>query len=128
MILKFIGFGRKTLLTWFSLAISISLIAIGAFYIKKMEIPAIVFIMIFVGLFEWSLGPILWIYISETLTEKATGLAVFISLFFTIAIGLVSPVMLSKLGGNTFFIWAFFSFVTFLVFLIFMKETKGLSE
>lgn len=71
----------------------------------------------FVALFELSQGPITWIYISETLPDKALGLAVLVNLLLTIVIGLVTSSMISALGGITFYIFAALAFlVSFCLF------------
>ena len=67
--------------------------------------------MIFVALFEWSLGPVPYLYIAEILPEKAFGFAIFLNLLFTLIIGLVSPLMFTYLGGATFYVFAAGGFI-----------------
>ena len=54
-------------------------------------------LLVYVALFEWSIGPVPWIYMPEILQEKAFGFAVFISILSSIIIGLVSPILFTSI-------------------------------
>jgi hypothetical protein len=84
LFLSFIDFGRKTLMTWMSLAIGADLIALCFVYNAEIDIGVIILILLFVSLFEFSMGPIVWIYLSETMCEKGVAFALFINLVLTI--------------------------------------------
>jgi len=48
----------------------------------------------FVVLFELSLGPVPWVYMSETMTENGLSIGIALNWVFTIVIGLVTPILL----------------------------------
>jgi cytochrome b subunit of formate dehydrogenase len=81
-------FGRKILLWTLSFAISISLIVLGISLIlnaeykqgpggedsKAWQAITITSLMLFLTFFEFSLGPLVWIYLAEIMTEKGLSL------------------------------------------------------
>ena len=54
----------------------------------------VILILIFVALFELSIGPIAWMYMSEVMTEKGTSVGTLINLLFTIMFALFTANML----------------------------------
>lgn len=64
--------------------------------------------MIFIVLFEISLGPIPWVYMSEVMTDKGLSLAVLINWILTIIMGVVTPFVIS---GELFIIFGGFCVV-----------------
>lgn len=84
-------FGRKILLWTLSLAITASLIGLGVSLMinaqhrldngplnsnPTAQSLSIVFLLLYIMFFEFSLGPLLWIYLSEILTDKGLSLGV----------------------------------------------------
>jgi SP family galactose:H+ symporter-like MFS transporter len=84
--------------------------------------------MTFVIMFELSLGPVPWVYMSETMTENGLSIGITLNWVFTIIIGLLTPILLNRIGGYFFIGNGAFTVVCGLFCLIVMKETKGLSE
>ena len=84
--------------------------------------------MAFVVMFEFSLGTVPWVYMSETMTEKGLSLGVGLNWIFTIIIGLITPILLDKIGGYFFIGNGAFTIMCALFCLLILKETKGLSE
>jgi MFS family permease len=89
-IIMFKKFGRKSLLWTLSFAIAASLIGLGVSLIINSDYQApnenpttqtlsIVFLILFIIFFEFSLGPLIWIYLSEIMTEKGLSLGVCIN-------------------------------------------------
>lgn len=66
-------FGRKTLLIFGQIGMGISLLILGILAIKEVNLGIKVFTLLFVAFFELSIGPILWLYAAEIMTE--TGMA-----------------------------------------------------
>jgi len=81
----------------------------------------------FVIMFELSLGPVPWVYMSETMTENGLSIGVTLNWVFTIVIGLLTPILLNKIGGYFFIGNGAFTVICGLFCLFVMKETKGLS-
>jgi MFS family permease len=124
--------GRKTLMWTLSFVQAILLVGLGIAYMyanesKAAQGLAVLFVMGFVVMFEFSLGPVPWVYMSETMTEHGLSLAVSLNWVFTIIIGLVTPLLLSAVGGYFFIGNGVFTVVCALFCLFIMKETKGLS-
>ena len=79
-------------------------------------------------MFELSLGPVPWVYMSETMTEAGLSIGVALNWIFTIIIGLVTPILLEKVGGYFFIGNGAFTVICALFCFFIMKETQGLSE
>jgi hypothetical protein len=79
--------------------------------------------MAFVFLFELSLGPVLWVYMSETMTENGLSLGVGLNWIFTIIIGLVTPILLDLVGGYFFIGNGVFTAICALFCFFLLKET-----
>ena len=85
--------------------------------------------MIFVGGFEMSFGPILWLYLSEVCTSEAIAMCVFANWSSSLLVGELTPYMLNNwLGNYTFLLYGGFCGLAFTFIITLMKETKGLSE
>lgn len=99
-IIMFKKFGRKILLWTLSFAIAVSLIGLGVSLIINAQykldnsgmdsvacqVLQILFLMLFIIFFEFSLGPLLWIYMSEIMTEKGLSLGVGVNQIATVMI------------------------------------------
>jgi SP family facilitated glucose transporter-like MFS transporter 1 len=88
-------FGRKTILWTLSFAITCSLVGLGVCQILNDSNPtaayqdlSIVFLMLFIVFFEFSLGPLLWIYMSEIMTEKGLSLGAGLNWIMTVCFAL----------------------------------------
>lgn len=121
-------YGRKILLIQGCIGMAICHLFLFLFNIIS-AVPSaasLPFMMIYVGFFESSLGPVLWIYCGETLTDRGVGLAVAVNWIFAAFIGSVFNfyVEIVTIG---------FAFLTFsvicalgIVFIwAFILETKG---
>ena len=126
-------FGRKSLLWTLSFVQAILLVGLGISYLFAKDSSAaqglaVFFVMAFVFFFELSLGPVPWVYMSETMTERDLSLGVALNWVFTIVIGLLTPILLDKIGGYFFIGNGVFTVICALFCLFILKETKGLSE
>jgi SP family arabinose:H+ symporter-like MFS transporter len=125
-------FGRKPLLLSGTMGMFISLIAIGfLFFINQAEgILLLSLILIFIASFAFSLGPVVWVIISEIYPTKIRGRAMSIATMAvwigTSIIGQFIPLSLDNLGpAITFWIFAFFCIPTMWIGWKIMPETKG---
>ena len=126
--------GRKPLLIGGTVGMMISLTAIAiAFYMKKFDgFIILFFILTYCASFAASLGPVVWVLLSEIfpnkLRSKAMSIAVvsiWISDFLLI---LVFPFVLTTFGGATAFLIFDIMCLILLLFAIFkVPETKGRS-
>ena len=86
----------------------------------------------FIACFAFSLGPVMWVLLSELYPIKYRGLAIgviaFVNSFISSLVQLVFPWELSNLGNAmTFFIFGIIAFIGFFVLIKILPETKGKS-
>ena len=86
----------------------------------------------FIACFAFSLGPVMWVMLSEMYPNKYRGLAIgfigFINSFSSWLIQQIFPWELSNLGNAlTFFIFGAIALFGFFIFLKVLPETKGKS-
>ncbi|WP_411831760.1 sugar porter family MFS transporter [Paenibacillus dokdonensis] len=126
--------GRKVLLLIGSSAMTICLAVIGmAFQTGHASGPLVlIFILIYVAAFAVSLGPVVWVVISEIFPNRIRGIATSIaSMALWAADYVVSqafPPMLTSAGpAITFWIFGLMSLITFVFTWRVIPETKGKS-
>jgi SP family xylose:H+ symportor-like MFS transporter len=89
LLLKY--FGRKTLMVFWSGIMCLCLVIMVVFtewwHIGASNMIEITMVMIFVGAFEMSWGPILWLYLAEVCTDKAIAMAVFANWTSSLIVG-----------------------------------------
>jgi SP family arabinose:H+ symporter-like MFS transporter len=86
----------------------------------------------FIACFAFSLGPVMWVLLSELYPLKYRGLSIgviaFVNSFISSFVQLIFPWELSNLGNAfTFFIFGAIAFVGFFILLKILPETKGKS-
>jgi hypothetical protein len=86
----------------------------------------------FIACFAFSLGPVMWVLLSELYPIKYRGLAIgviaFINSLISSLVQLVFPWELSNLGNAlTFFLFGAVALLGFLILLKILPETKGKS-
>ena len=84
----------------------------------------------FVASFAFSLGPVMWVLLSELFPNRIRALAIgaigFINSFASWVVQQIFPWELSTLGNAmTFFIYAMLALIGFFLFLKILPETKG---
>lgn len=126
--------GRKVLLLVGSAAMTVSLAVIGAaFQTGHTSGPLVlIFILVYVASFAVSLGPVVWVIMSEIFPNRIRGKATAIaSMVLWAADYIVSqtfPPMLASAGpAITFWIFGVMSLVTFVFTWRIVPETKGKS-
>jgi len=126
--------GRKVLLLSGSAGMAVCYILIGrAFYIDQLEGFYLFILMLFCAAsFAATLGPVVWVVLSEIFPNRIRGLAMGIATFFLWAacfsLTMTFPILMKVLEGEyTFWIYAFICIIGFFIILIFVPETKGKS-
>lgn len=124
--------GRKPLLLSGTFGMFISLLTIGfLFFTNRAEgILLLSLILIFIASFAFSLGPVVWVILSEIYPTKIRGRAMAIATMAvwigTSLIGQFIPLSLDNLGpALTFWIFALFCIPTMWIGWKAMPETKG---
>jgi hypothetical protein len=123
-------FGRKTLLFWGQLAMGAALVATGIFQMLDMSIPVIVSICIFITAFQFSQGPIAWMYAAEVAVDTALGLCI-LALFLSLLEKAITMEFMvhSAMGAHgMFFLLGAITLIGALFVAVFIRETKGLSD
>jgi hypothetical protein len=121
-------FGRKTLLLSCSACMVVVLAMVGLSIKEGWNTPTIVAILTFITLFEFSSGPITWLYMSEIMQDKALSIATVLNWSMNLIVSIITPII----ATDTTIPYIFFSVsgTTLLgtIFIaVFMKETKGLT-
>ena len=129
--------GRKPLLLLGSAGMGISLIALGlAFYFQQKGVWLLIFMLGYIASFALSMGPVVWVVLSEIFPTKIRGRAMSIAtIALWIACYIVSQtfpmldkndVLVEKFNhGFSFWIYALFCLITILFVWRFVPETKG---
>jgi len=125
-------FGRKPLLITGTAGMLISLAAIGLLFALDMAegILLLSFILVFIACFAFSLGPVVWVILSEIYPNRIRGRAMSIATLGvwigTSIIGQTIPISLENLGpALTFWIFALFCIPTIYIGARLVPETKG---
>lgn len=123
--------GRKLLLQLGLLGLASSYIALGfCFYTEILGILPIFFIMLAISTFALTLGPAVWVVISEIFPNKIRGTSMGICVFF-LWVGCATltytfPILNSNLGTfGVFWLYATICIVSFFYISFALFETKG---
>ena len=125
-------FGRRRLLLAGTSGMMLSVIAIGLLFAtgKAVGVLLLGFVLVFIASFAFSLGPVVWVILSEIYPTKIRGRAMSIATVAvwigTSILGQMLPILLDNLGPHiTFWIFAFFCVPTIYIGWKLLPETKG---
>ena len=125
-------YGRRPIMIAGTIGMLISLTAIGFLFLfnKAEGFLLISFILVFIACFAFSLGPVVWVILSEIYPTKIRGRAMSIATMGAwigmTTIGFIIPVSLDSIGpAFTFWIFALFCIPTIYIGLKLVPETKG---
>ena len=125
-------FGRKPLLITGTAGMLVSTIIIGLLFAFDLAegILLLSFILVFIACFAFSLGPVVWVILSEIYPTRIRGRAMSIATFAvwigTATLGQMIPISLENLGpALTFWIFALFCIPTLYIGIRLLPETKG---
>jgi MFS transporter, SP family, arabinose:H+ symporter len=124
--------GRKKLLLLGTSGMFITLILIGILFAigKAQGMLLLSLVLVFIACFAFSLGPVVWVLLSEIYPNRIRGRAMSIATIAvwigTALIGQLIPLSLDNLGPHiTFWIFAFFCLPTLYIGWKLLPETKG---
>ena len=124
-------YGRKIMMMQGCIGMCASYLVL--FFLALFNAPsvfALPIMLIYIAFFESSLGSVIWIYFSETLTDRGIGIAVAINWIFTGIIGLF-PLFLELLDNKiayAFLIFACICITDCFYIYFFLPETKERKE
>jgi len=129
--------GRKPLYLTGTLGMFLGLSVLGlTIYTQQLGVISLVAILVFIGSFAMSMGPVVWVVLSEMFPNRVRSLAMAIAvgaqwLFNGIVANTFPIINRSTLneqqfnGALPYFIFAFFCVIAFIFAWRFMPETKG---
>jgi MFS transporter, SP family, xylose:H+ symportor len=129
--------GRKPLLVIGSLGMLVSLAVVGyAAYYHFTGLWLLVFLMLFMGSFSISWGPVVWVLLAEIFPNRVRGLALSIAVFIqwaaNFAVSQTFPMLteheeLNRIFNGAFPFWLFATFCVAALFFVwkFVPETKN---
>lgn len=124
--------GRKKLLLLGTSGMLITLVFIGILFAagKAEGMLLLSLVLVFIACFAFSLGPVVWVLLSEIYPNRIRGRAMSIATIAvwigTALIGQLIPLSLDNLGPHiTFWIFAFFCLPTLYIGWKLLPETKG---
>ena len=109
------------------MAISMGIVAV--FSIEAMDTLLVLTMMIFLAVYQWTLGTYSWVYLPAVACDEGLSCGTS-TLWFTIfVISLTTNSMFEGFGtAGTFFFFAGSSLLSGIFFFFFLKEIKGLSR
>ncbi|MFM2485230.1 sugar porter family MFS transporter [Celerinatantimonas yamalensis] len=126
--------GRKTLLLWGSVGMSIGLAYLTWAYAQPVQngLGVLIALLVYISFFAASFAPVMWVIISEIYPNHIKGMAMSfstaVSWLFTFITIYFSPIIKGSLGLSYLFaIFGFFSVVAFVFVKTCIPETKGKS-
>ena len=124
-------FGRKTLMSIGNIGMAGCLLGLGFCLNAKQESISVGLVMGFLTCFEFSSGPITWLYMAEVMQDKAQSIATVMNWFVVLVIAIVTPYIVDWAGDDHVgYIFLFLGGVTVISTLFVfcqMKETMGKS-
>jgi SP family xylose:H+ symportor-like MFS transporter len=129
--------GRKPLYLIGTVGMFLGLSSLGfTIYTQQLGIVSLISILVFIGSFAMSMGPIVWVVLSEMFPNRVRSLAMAIAvgaqwLFNGIVANAFPVINRSELneqqfnGALPYFIFAFFCVIAFIFVWRYMPETKG---
>lgn len=123
-------FGRKILMTIGATGMGVSLLTLALAFVTGNFQGYIVLacIMGFLACFGFSLGPVVWVIISEIFPNNLRSYAVAVTVFSIWAsnfvVSFTFPLLLESMGGSTFFIYSFMCFLCLWFVIRYVTETK----
>ena len=135
-------YGRKSIMVTFNIGMAIVLFSVGFVSLKQSNwkdedgsnpytVPSVLLVLVFIAFFEFSSGPITWLYMSEIMQDKTQSIATVLNWLVNLVISLVTPSLISTIGkeniGYIFMSVGVLTMFGAIFMYFFMIETKGLS-
>ena len=132
-ILVLVKVGRKPLIKGGNFGVAFLNIAIGILFIYIDWEPAFTLILVLIGVymvvFGFTIGPVIWLYVPEILPTKMVPVATIMNWLGCSICVIIPPIIISAMG-NPYAVFLFLGGIELAFFipnLFFVKETKGLA-
>jgi SP family arabinose:H+ symporter-like MFS transporter len=125
--------GRRPLLLFASAGMGISLALLGLGFAQHGASGwgLLIWILVYVASFSIGMGGIYWVVVSEIFPTRVRGAAASLSVVFlwggNFLVSQFFPLMLEKLAGDVFYVFAAMCLLCFFFILGYVPETKGKS-
>jgi SP family arabinose:H+ symporter-like MFS transporter len=123
-------YGRKKATIFFTFMMGLSFMILGIFVnFDGFSVVMMICIDLFLCFFAVSLGPICWIYTSETMTDKGMAFGAALNWGTATLIVWCFPSSVTYFGiSSTFLLFSFLNTISVFYFIFDMIETKGLAK
>jgi len=98
------NFGRRTIMLYVGSVMALVLVMVGYTSLKNAHfvvtpespdnhwtIPSLILVLLFIALFEFSSGPITWLYMAEIMQDKSVSIATVLNWLVNLLISLITP-------------------------------------
>eukprot|EP00262_Sarcandra_glabra_P011265 TRINITY_DN2707_c0_g1_i3.p1 TRINITY_DN2707_c0_g1~~TRINITY_DN2707_c0_g1_i3.p1 ORF type:complete len:425 (-),score=54.85 TRINITY_DN2707_c0_g1_i3:350-1624(-) len=133
-VLKVDNLGRRPLLIGGVSGIVVSLLLLAAYYkvLEGIPVVAVVALLLYVGSYQVSFGPISWLMVSEIFPLRTRGRGISLAVLTNFGSNAVVTFAFSPLkellgADNLFLLFAAIALVSLLFVIFYVPETKGLS-
>ena len=119
--------GRKTIMWIFNALMAVTLLILAYFTgLDRNTWGMVATVLLFICFYEFSSGPVLWLYMAEIMQDKAMGIGIFLNWFITLAISISIPLLIKEISIAWIFLTlGIFTILGTLFIIFFMKETRG---
>ncbi|KAH7672778.1 Sugar/inositol transporter protein [Dioscorea alata] len=133
-VLKVDDLGRRPLLIGGVSGIVLSLFLLGAYYkgLSGLPLVAVGALLLYVGSYQVSFGPISWLMVSEIFPIRTRGRGISLAVLTNFGSNALVTFAFSPLqellgAGNLFFVFGAIALLSLLFVILYVPETKGLS-
>ena len=127
------NWGRKKLMVFGSIGLSVNLILLGlAYFLRVKGIAVLVLVVVAIGIYAMSLAPVVWVILSEIFPNRIRGAAMALATFALwiacFVLTFTFPLLNKGLGAaGTFWVYAGICLLGFGFIMLKLPETKGKS-
>ena len=122
-------FGRRTLMVGAQVFCVIGMFGMFVFQqVAFNQTMLMVLTVAFIFGFEFGPGPIVWLYLSEVCSNKATSVNTVVNWIWTLIVSTSTPFLFKAIEGYTWLIFGCTAIVGLIYIMLFMKETRGVSK
>lgn len=122
--------GRKTIMVICNFIMAAILITVGLAIQQQWDTVIVVCILAFIAFFEFSSGPITWLYMSEIMQDKATSIGTVLNWLVTLVVSAITPSITDPESNIPYIFYSVGALTVCgaLFMIVFMKETKGKTQ
>lgn len=122
-------FSFRTIVNVGFLVMGLSMTVVAILSIENMNNALVGFMMVFLAVYQWTLGTYSWVYLPAVACDEGLSLGTGTLWLTVFIISLVTNSMFTGMGNaGTFFFFAAGSLASAVFFFIFLKEIKGLTR